>query len=720
MASAHIPMGARTARRKAARGSAALQNGASGRQCPGTSFARALFGVHETGRGKATSTMNNRATAPRPLPNDQKFRLLVESVVEHAVVLLDSNGCVATWGAGAERIYGYAATEIIGSHFSVLYPAETLSRGLPALALEEAARQGHFEDEGWRVRKDGTRFRASVDISAVRDEAQQLVGFGTVTRDVTQRRSHEDALRQSEERFRLLLEGVSEYAIFMLDANGFVTTWNSGAERIKGYAASEIIGQHFSTFYPRSVRDSGWPEHELKVAAQSGRFVDEGWRVRKDGTMFWALVTITALRDSAGTLLGFAKLTRDQSERRRSEELEEADRRREHLLEAERSARIAAQRAIRMKDEFLATLSHELRTPLSAITGWTQVLRRGIDTLQPTELRRAIEVIDRNARLQVQLIDELLDISRIMTGKVHLELKPVDLRDVVQAAAESAQPGAATKHVKLEVALDPAATIVAGDSGRLQQVIWNLLSNAVKFTPSGGEVRLRVKRSASTAELTVTDTGIGIPQGFLPFVFDRFSQRDGSTTRSYGGLGLGLAICKQLVHLHGGNVRAESPGEGLGATFCVTLPLLLGPSPAPAQVDPSREDPAVLPTLSGAHIYIVDDEADVRELVGRVLRDQGAQLSAFGSASEALAALEMARPSLLICDIGMPHMDGYQFIRSLRAREGRDEKTPALALSAFARPEDRKRSLQAGYQAHLSKPFDVAELVLVVSSLLNR
>ncbi len=667
--------------------------------------------------------------ADKLLDSEERFRLLVESVRDYAIFMLDSRGHVLTWNAGAERIKGYAASEIIGDHFSRFYPAEALARGLPAHELEVAGETGSFEDEGWRLRKDGSRFWANVVITAMRDASGRLLGFSKVTRDLTQRRLHEEALRQSEERFRLLVEGVADYAIFMLDANGNVATWNAGAQRIKGYAATDIIGRHFSTFYPQEARDSGWPEHELQVAAEVGRFVDEGWRLRRDGRRFWANVTITAMRDASGKLLGFAKLTRDLTESKRAEAAEQASQEREHLLDAERTARMSAQRAMRVKDEFLATLSHELRTPLSAILGWTQVLlRTGTEDVSPQQ-RRALEVIDRNARAQVQLIDDLLDLSRVMAGKIRLEMQDVCLDDLVTAAIDSASPAAQAKALALEAALPSRGLRLRGDPARLQQVVWNLLTNAIKFTPRGGRIEIVLERSANVALLRIRDNGIGIPAGFLPQVFDRFSQRDSSSTRAFGGLGLGLAITRELVELHGGTIEVESAGEGFGATFTVSLPVA-APASAPAaapvgtgaprQVEQAAEALPDLPQLRERQVFVIDDEADARELLLRVFADQGARVTAFGSAEDALAALAGTKPDLIVSDIGMPHMDGLQFIRLLRAGEARGERIPALALTAFARAEDRKRSLLAGYQAHVAKPFDMAELLLVAADLVGR
>jgi CheY-like chemotaxis protein/two-component sensor histidine kinase len=363
---------------------------------------------------------------------------------------------------------------------------------------------------------------------------------------------------------------------------------------------------------------------------------------------------------------------------------------------------------------------------LNAILGWTQILLTDPPGLGPADRKRAIEIIDRNARLQVQLINDLLDLSRIISGKISLELQQVELAEIVRDAVESVRPSAEAKDLQLRVVLDPAPTVVTADSARLHQVIWNLLTNAIKFTPSPGEIQVRLQRVDSHLELVVSDTGIGIPPNFLPQVFDRFSQRDSSTTRVHGGLGLGLAISKQLVELHGGSIRVTSEGEGKGATFVVELPLSIVQleDEKTERRDPSAESTLAerldLPSLKGVHIFVVDDEADVRDLVRIMLEEKGATVSVFESAGAALAVLKESRPNTIICDIGMPHMDGYQFIRAVRAGEPRNERIPALALTAFARAEDRKRSLLAGYQAHLAKPFDAAELLLLVADLIGR
>jgi PAS domain S-box-containing protein len=667
--------------------------------------------------------MSSNSRTTTPTQTEERFRLLVEAVKDYAIFMLDPQGRVATWNTGARLIKGYEADEIIGQHFSKFYPPESLAKDFPAHELRVAAAEGRFEDEGWRVRKNGSRFWANVVITAVYDRQKTLIGFAKVTRDLTNRREHEEILRQSEERFRLLVEGVSEYAIFMLGVDGSVATWNAGAARIKGYSADEIIGQHFSKFYPPEAIESGWPEHELRVAAAEGRFVDEGWRVRKDGTRFWAHVTITALRDEH-RLRGFAKLTRDLTERRRTEALEASGAERAEMLEAERNARLLAQRSARVKDEFLATLSHELRTPLNAILGWAQLLRVKSNPAT-AEVQRGMEVIERNARAQVRLIDDLLDLSRIMSGRFRLDVQQVSLHDIVKGALDSIEPTAQNKGVRLENILDPKSVIVSGDPGRLQQIFWNLLSNAIKFTPKGGKVQVLLQRVNSHIEFSVADSGIGIPASFLPHVFERFSQKDSSTQREFGGLGLGLAISKQLVDLHGGSIQAKSLGEGHGATFVVSLPLvMLGeekrgtPRFHPTASDPS--DALPVPRLDGIRALVVDDEADAIELVRRVLEAQGAIVSSAKSGEEALRALETSEPDVLISDVGMPGMDGYQFMRLMRAAERKGRRLPALALTAFARPDDRKQAILAGYQAHLAKPFDMGEFAIVVAGLVGR
>ena len=395
---------------------------------------------------------------------------------------------------------------------------------------------------------------------------------------------------------------------------------------------------------------------------------------------------------------------------------------RERLFDAERAARAEAERASRMKDEFLATLSHELRTPLNAILGWSHVLLARKDA--DDDLKRGLETIARNARAQTQLIDDLLDMSRIVSGKVRLDVQALDLSSVVDAAVDSVRPSAEARGIRLQKILDPLAGPVSGDPNRLQQVVWNLLSNAIKFTPKGGKVEVLLARVNSHLEVTVTDSGQGISADFLPYVFDRFRQADASSTRTYSGLGLGLSIVKQLVELHGGSVHAKSDGDNSGATFIVRLPL------APVRTEESREHPTAMRLagfdcehipLHGVAVLVIDDEADARDLIKQVLVQCGAAVVTASSADEGLQLLQAQRPHVVVSDIGMPDKDGYQFMRDLRrigAAKGGD--TPAIALTAFARSEDRTRAMVAGYQIHISKPIEPQELIATVASLAGR
>ncbi|QDU27285.1 Autoinducer 2 sensor kinase/phosphatase LuxQ [Anatilimnocola aggregata] len=391
------------------------------------------------------------------------------------------------------------------------------------------------------------------------------------------------------------------------------------------------------------------------------------------------------------------------------------------LLVKEREAREEAERTSRLKDEFIATLSHELRTPLSAILGWSQLLGR--DLLDEKETREAVSSIERNARAQTQLIEDLLDMSRIISGKMRLDVQTADPTDFIAAAIETVRPAAAAKEIRLHSVLDPNAGPVAGDPNRLQQVIWNLLSNAIKFTPKGGEVKVILRRTNSHLEIAICDTGQGISAQFLPYVFDRFRQADGSTTRRFGGLGLGLAIVKQLVELHGGRVEAQSDGDGRGSVFVISLPITAVHSQLPAvalktPASPSpRERKAAIHSLDGLKILAVDDEADALAIIERVLVMAGAQVYTSTSANDALVAARKFQPDLMVSDIGMPDVDGYELMQMVR---GQGYKFPAIALTAFARSQDRTRSMLAGFVAHIAKPVEPTELIATVAAVAGR
>jgi PAS domain S-box-containing protein len=489
------------------------------------------------------------------------YRLLVDSVADYAIFALDSRGYIMTWNAGAQRIKGYTAEDIIGRHFSVFYPPEDIAAGKPARELAIAAREGRVEDEGWRLRKDGSAFWANVVITALRDEAGTLVGFAKVTRDMSERRMAEEKLRQSEERFRLLVHGVRDYAIFMLDPEGRVASWNAGAAAIKGYRADEIIGRHFSAFYTAEDVAAGKPKWELEVVAREGKFETEGWRVRKDGSLFWANVVISALRDTAGSLIGFAKVTRDLTERRAAQERILTDTRR--VAEAES--------ANRTKSEFLRAMSHELRTPINATLGYAQLIETGIGGPVTEQQREYIARIHATQQHLLRIITDMLNYTRIEAGRMEYELTAVPLREVVDAVLPMIEPQAAARGLTLDHSPCLAAVVGRADRAKAEQIVLNLLSNAVKFTPSGGRVVVSCRAADSSVAVIVQDTGPGVPPDKREAIFEPFVQIGRSLTSAHQGTGLGLPISRDLARAMGGDVVVEgAPGEG--ATFILTLP----------------------------------------------------------------------------------------------------------------------------------------------------
>ena len=508
----------------------------------------------------------------------------------------------------------------------------------------------------------------------------------------------------------------SDDAIVSKTLDGVITSWNRGAERIFGYRAAEAVGQRISLIIPRERL-----AEEDTVLAQivRGEKVDHFETVRraKDGRLIDISLTVSPVRDSTGRIIGASKIARDITERRRIE------RERDALLVRVQEAHAEAEALNRGKDEFLATLSHELRTPLNAIFGWARMLATG--QLGADERSHAAEVILRNATAQVQLIDDLFDVSRIITGNMHLDLRPVDPRAVVEAALDAVRPAVAAKVIRLETALDPRAGPIMGAPDRLQQVIWNLLSNALKFTPTGGRIQVHLRRSDPQVELIVSDTGEGIPPDVLPYIFDRFRQGDTGTNRRHGGLGIGLALARYLVDLHGGSIRADSPGVGLGATFTVTLPLPLAhlalnaPELPPGDAPPGGDEGMV--SLRGIKILVVDDDQDGLEVSRMILTAAGAEVNAHRATAAALAALESWWPDVLIADIEMPGEDGFALLKKARAMaRARNRRLPALALTAYGRAEDRVRILAAGFNLHLAKPVDSSELRMSVASLAGR
>ena len=1013
----------------------------------------------------------------------EQLRLLVHGTTDYAIFLLDPQGRVASWNPGAERIKGYHAEEIIGQHFSRFYPQEVIDRGWPEHELRVAAAEGRFEDEGWRLRKDCSRFWANVVITALRDERGRLRGFSKVTRDLTERKRAEEDLRRSEERFRLMVEGAKDYAIFMLDPKGLVASWNPGAERIKGYSAQEIIGQHFSRFYPQDVIDRGWPDYELEVAAAEGRFEDEGWRLRKDGSRFWANVVITALKDERGDLLGFSKITRDMTERKRAEEharrlveeaaarrvaeqdarlireqrewlhvtlasigdaviatdgeglvkflnpvaegltgwtqgeavgrpleevfvilnentrrpvespverviregvivglanhtvviarggtetpiedsaapikdvngdvvgvvmifqdatqrrrheaalreseerhrsilesitdgfyfldrdwrftyvnpkaeallgrsgsdllgksvweefafavgtvfhrdyhramdenvavtseafypphdrwyevhaypspdglsiffrdigvrkraeeaLQESERRTRAILtsitdaffavgldwrftyvnpkaerildrkpgellgkvlwdeypglagsdferayrraveervstsatahypdhdrwyeirsypapdglsvyfqdvtekrrqeEALRAAKEEAEDANRAKDDFLAVLSHELRTPLNPILLATTAM---IDRpTPPEEFHPTLEMIRQNVNLQARLIDDLLDVMRIVRGKMPLHWGVSDCHDLIGRAVEITRSDALGKNLHLALDLAAEERCVNADAARLQQVFWNLLKNAIKFTPEGGTITVRTRNEGESILIEVADTGIGIEPEILPEVFDAFHQGDARITRKFGGLGLGLAICRGVVEAHGGTIAAESDGKDRGTTFRVAFKTMPVPEDVPGCGDEGDGDHKPFPaaSLNRLSILAVDDEPTSLRLMARLLGGLGHRVVTAGTVADAWGAFGQADGfDLIISDIGLPDGSGLDLMRKVKSVR----PVPAIALTGYGMDEDIRRSREAGFTTHMTKPIDFTKLEAMI------
>ena len=499
----------------------------------------------------------------------------------------------------------------------------------------------------------------------------------------------------------------SDDAIVSKDLNSVIITWNPAAERMFGFTEEEAVGNKIYIIIPKER----YSEEEFVLSrVRSGEGVDhyETVRQRKDGSLLDVSLTVSPIKDSTGKIVGASKIARDITEKKRLAAAEHAQLIRERTFQAE---------ANRIKDQFLATLSHELRTPLNAIIGWAEMLLGGNLNDQETEL--GLRTIDRNARAQIQLVDDLLDVSRIISGKMRLQIAQVDLVDVAKAAMDVVRPAAIAKKIKLVSDFKRPELFVQGDADRLHQVAWNLLSNAIKFTPARGQVTVKVdSNDEGGGRFIVEDSGAGIPEKFLPHVFERFRQEDGSLTRSHGGLGLGLAIVRHIVELHGGTVSVKSPGENKGSTFMLEL----------SSVSPKRDSGEVVSLkasgevrLDGLQVLLVDDRPDDRQLLSLILSRQGAEVHTASSADEALDILQTWRPDVLVSDIAMPQQDGYSLVSRVRKSDNpKVAKIPAVAVTAHARLEDRKLAMDAGFGFHVAKPIDRRRLIDAVASAAGR
>lgn len=834
---------------------------------------------------------------------------LVESILDYAIYSLDQDGIVTSWNLGAARIKGYTADEVIGRHFSTFFSAHERESGKPARELSLARQLGRHEDEGWRVRKDGSQFWANAVVTALHDSTTgALIGYASITRDLTARRDAEQnelrlaqeraarevaeraeqQIRESEERYRALsqrleivLEGVAD-GITVQDRSGTIVFANSAAAKICGFETGEELmrtppQEVVARFEVLDEAGNPYPVHKLPgrrvLSGEKSATAALHVRHRKTRREWWSLVRASAVIASDGSHELAINIWHDITEQRRhdlhaqyladvtaalstslvvqqmmaglaralvpglgdwcsvylleaedlanvavahvdpakvqlakdyhgkfkpdpgqrtgvwsvlrtgqsetyndiSDEMlrayaadperlaalravgmraalavpirarsrvmgvislvfAESDRRyvpadvtfveelgrrtgvaleNAELYASAQAAAAMAEAANRAKDDFLATVSHELRTPLNAILGWSAILAQKV---KDPAIAKPLAVIHRNAEAQVQIVDDILDVSRIIAGKLRIDPQPADLVAIARDAVEAVRASAAAKHVALEFAPASDYLLFIADRGRVQQVIANLLSNAVKFTDSGGIVRVAVRQDGASLVVRVEDNGRGIAREFLPFVFERFRQADSSLTRQFGGLGLGLALVRYITELHGGEVKAESAGLGKGAVFTVRLPMRAS---APGELQPAQapEPQPQVGALVGVRVLVVDDEADARELVSAVLVDAGGIVETAASAPAAFEALSRFRPDVLVSDIGMPGEDGLSLIRQIRALPDTGGRIPALALTALAREEDRVRAISSGYTTYLSKPLTPNALTGAVARL---
>jgi PAS domain S-box-containing protein len=648
---------------------------------------------------------------------DRPYRLLVEQMQQGAITL-DREGSILYANARFAEMLDKPQRELVGMAL-----AETITPGdrFRFETLLRAAQSGASQGEMYLQRADGSLLPALITINVLPADSGAALG-GLIT-DLTAQKHQErltsafQALQTSEARFRSLVE-TSAQIVWTADAGGMIVEDSPSWRAFTGQTYEQLASKGWLDALHTEDRDR---IAALWLDAVRGKIpVDTEYRIRHiSGEWRWTSCRAVPVLSPDGSARGWVGMNSDITERIHIQE------EREKLLVLERTAREDAEAANRMKDEFLATVSHELRTPLSAVLGWANMLRTR--HISGEKIEAALETIERNARAQKQLIEDLLDVSGIITGKVRLDVRPIDPTMPIEAALDALQPAAEAKGVRVQRVMDTGIGAISGDPDRLQQVIWNLLSNAIKFTPRGGRVQVRLERVDSHVEVVVSDTGSGIKPEFLPFVFDRFRQADATRTRAHGGLGLGLAIVRHIVELHGGEVRVDSQGEGKGATFMVSLPLIpvYERQSSEERVHPrageSLTEIECPDRLDGLRVLAVDDEADTCDLLKAMLERCGAAVTTATSAKLAFDAVQRDRFDLIISDIGMPGVDGYELIQMIRnLPPDIGGRTPAIALTAYARTEDRLRAFRAGYEMHVPKPIEYAELVTVMASLAGR
>jgi len=618
-----------------------------------------------------------------PSSNAEVFRRLVESVRDYAIFMLTPEGVIASWNSGAQLIKQYSAAEAIGRHFSMFYEPAAVESGWPEEELRRSLRDGRFEDEGWRVRKDGTRFWANVVISPLFDVSGALLGYSKVTRDLTERRRQEEQVRESEERLRLIVDGVKDHAMFLLDSHGKIVSWNRAAQNVLGYAPSEAIGRDLAILYPPQDRAAGLPQAEMTAAAHAGAFHSHAWKVKADGASVWTDGSLSAIRDGNGRLNGFVYILRDLSEQRRIEELEAEGRR---IL------------------EFIAMLSHELRNPLAPIKSAVSILK--LSQGQQHTVKYA-DLIGRQVTHLTRLVDDLMDVSRITTGKIELERKSIELSTLVQVALDSMRSTFEQYGHTVDLRLAPQPVFVDGDAVRLTQVVVNLLSNAAKYTAPKGRIDVSVVRDHATVRVEVSDNGIGMSESLIQRAFEPFVQGERSLDRAEGGLGIGLTLVKKIVELHGGSVVASSAGAGMGTKLTITLPLAKeGAQPLVAVAGSSDKKLAT--------VLVVDDNRDAAESLVELLEASGCAVRVAFTGQEALDIAAATPLTAVLLDIGLPDLSGYEVARRLRALPSM-QGVRIIATTGYGLKRDRDASAGAGFDAHLVKPVDHEEVLRLIA-----
>lgn len=633
--------------------------------------------------------------------NESRFRLMVESIEDYAMFMVDPDGFITSWNRGAERLTGYTDIEAIGRHFSMLYPKDKLGKDHAAHELAMAQAQGRYEEEGVRVRKNGSYYHAQMIVWRIDNAEGNTVGYAKITRDITKLREvqkREAQLLESENRFRLMVESIQDYAMFMVDLKGNISSWNRGAERLTGYTEEEILGKPFSILYPRNALSDDHAIYELTMAREYGYHEEEGLRVRKDGSVYHAQIVIWPVEDKAGEIVSFAKITRDITERKKAEQA---------LKESEANLHESARR----KDEYLAMLAHELRNPLAPIRNSTVLLRRLSSSEGP--LVDAVNVIDRQVAHMTRLIDDLLDVARISRGKIELRRETFELGELIKHTTNDFKIAFSDKGVNLRIDIPESPAWLYADRTRIAQAIGNLLHNALKFTPYKGEVFVSLREQQRDKKtlgiISVKDNGIGIDPTLLEQLFEPFVQGNQDLARSKGGLGLGLALIKGFANLHGGTAYARSEGPGHGAEFIFEVPLS-----KTAAVN--RPVPITATTSIPLNIVLVDDNRDMVETLAALLAMDGHKVRSAYDGETGLQLIRSSKPQLVFCDIGLPgELDGYAVARKVR-EDPEVEKTFLVALSGYGQEKDRKLAFECGFNDHLLKPVDFTSLLSMIKA----